>query len=289
MSPTGSPPPCASWLLSGIEILISHPRFYGRNRQRNDASAVQLPIPSSRATVPTGYGYVLPDQNGWSRYLHFEAAWLAVLTGLLYVIFGLLAGISGRIVSRRRRPDVADTLGGRREAFAVQTGNCGRSRVVQRAPAAHVSVGDLRSLPVGDLDRPGHVPRRRRSLSGRPVTILGGQAIRPHPSLLRLRVLLVLFFLVHVVMVFLAGFRNRMRAMITGRPAEDSGVEMSKFSRRKLITSGIAVTAGASGLAVAARLAQRYGLIPPDAGGLRPWRNTDLRCAEVVDSPLEGA
>jgi DMSO/TMAO reductase YedYZ molybdopterin-dependent catalytic subunit len=42
---------------------------------------------------------------------------------------------------------------------------------------------------------------------------------------------------------------------------------MSKFSRRKLITSGIAVTAGASGLAVAARLAQRYGLIPPDAGG----------------------
>jgi DMSO/TMAO reductase YedYZ molybdopterin-dependent catalytic subunit len=43
---------------------------------------------------------------------------------------------------------------------------------------------------------------------------------------------------------------------------------MSKFSRRKLITSGLAVTAGASGLALAARLAQRYGLIPPDAGGL---------------------
>lgn len=42
---------------------------------------------------------------------------------------------------------------------------------------------------------------------------------------------------------------------------------MSKISRRTLITSGLAVTAGASGLAVAARLAQRYGLIPPDAGG----------------------
>jgi DMSO/TMAO reductase YedYZ molybdopterin-dependent catalytic subunit len=42
---------------------------------------------------------------------------------------------------------------------------------------------------------------------------------------------------------------------------------MSKFSRRKLITSGLAVTAGASGLAAAARLAQRYGLIPPDGGG----------------------
>jgi DMSO/TMAO reductase YedYZ molybdopterin-dependent catalytic subunit len=43
---------------------------------------------------------------------------------------------------------------------------------------------------------------------------------------------------------------------------------MSKFSRRKLITTSLAVTTGASGLAVAARLAQGYGLIPPDAGGI---------------------
>jgi DMSO/TMAO reductase YedYZ molybdopterin-dependent catalytic subunit len=43
---------------------------------------------------------------------------------------------------------------------------------------------------------------------------------------------------------------------------------MSKFPRRKFITTGLAVTAGASGLAVASRLAQRYGLVPPDSGGL---------------------
>jgi DMSO/TMAO reductase YedYZ molybdopterin-dependent catalytic subunit len=42
---------------------------------------------------------------------------------------------------------------------------------------------------------------------------------------------------------------------------------MRKLSRRKLITTGLAVTAGASGLAVAARIARRYGLIPPDAVG----------------------
>ena len=40
-----------------------------------------------------------------------------------------------------------------------------------------------------------------------------------------------------------------------------------KFSRRKLITTGLAVTAGASGLTVAAKLAERYGLIPPDSAG----------------------
>src|SRR5579862_3244155 len=43
---------------------------------------------------------------------------------------------------------------------------------------------------------------------------------------------------------------------------------MIDISRRKLIVSGLAAAAGASGLAVAARLAQKYGLIPPDAGGI---------------------
>jgi hypothetical protein len=43
---------------------------------------------------------------------------------------------------------------------------------------------------------------------------------------------------------------------------------MKSISRRKLITTGIAAAAGASGLAVATRLARRYGLIPPDCGGI---------------------
>ena len=40
------------------------------------------------------------------------------------------------------------------------------------------------------------------------------------------------------------------------------------ISRRRLITTGLTAAAGASGLAVAARLASRYGLVPPDHGGL---------------------
>jgi DMSO/TMAO reductase YedYZ molybdopterin-dependent catalytic subunit len=43
---------------------------------------------------------------------------------------------------------------------------------------------------------------------------------------------------------------------------------MSQISRRRLITAGLATVAGASGMAVAARLARRYGLVPPDHGGL---------------------
>src|SRR5438270_7620293 len=64
-------------LVTGIEILISHPRFYwGETGNVLTPPLFKLPLPSSRATVPTGYGFVLPDQNGWSRYLHFQAAWV---------------------------------------------------------------------------------------------------------------------------------------------------------------------------------------------------------------------
>ncbi len=43
---------------------------------------------------------------------------------------------------------------------------------------------------------------------------------------------------------------------------------MIDFSRRKLILTGLAATAGVSGLGVAARIAEKYGLIPPDHGGI---------------------
>jgi len=41
-----------------------------------------------------------------------------------------------------------------------------------------------------------------------------------------------------------------------------------KLSRRGLITTGLATAAGLSGLAVAAKIADHYGLIPPDWGGI---------------------
>ena len=43
---------------------------------------------------------------------------------------------------------------------------------------------------------------------------------------------------------------------------------MSDFSRRKFINAGLAAAAGVSGIAVATKVAEHHGLIPPDAGGL---------------------
>jgi hypothetical protein len=69
-------------LFSGIEILISHPCFYwGENGNVLTPALFQLPIPSSRSF-----------QNGWSRSLHFQSAWLLVLAGLVYLIAGFLSG-----------------------------------------------------------------------------------------------------------------------------------------------------------------------------------------------------
>ena len=43
---------------------------------------------------------------------------------------------------------------------------------------------------------------------------------------------------------------------------------MNRISRRRVFAAGLGAAAGASGLAAAAKLAQHYGLIPPDGGGL---------------------
>lgn len=58
---------------------------------------------------------------------------------------------------------------------------------------------------------------------------------------------------------------------------------MNPISRRKLLYTGLAATAGAAGLATTARLAERYGLIPPDHGGLYgPGETLTYACQRIL-------
>jgi thiosulfate reductase cytochrome b subunit len=204
-------------LVTGVEILISHPRLYwGETGNVNTRAFITLPIPSSRGSVPTGYGYVLPDQNGWSRYLHFEAAWVAVLTGLLYGAYGVFQGHFRRNLlpaASDLSPKKLATDIGRHLRFPRPSEEEAWSyNVVQRLTYLLVIFVLFPLVIWTGLD----MSPAFASVFPGAVTALGGrQSARTLHFFVS--ILLVLFLLVHVLMVYLAGFRKRVGAMITGR------------------------------------------------------------------------
>ena len=68
----------AALLVSGGAILLAHPRLYwGETGANGSPALIELPIP------------VNLDQSGWGRSLHFLGAWVCVVNGTLYAIWGL--------------------------------------------------------------------------------------------------------------------------------------------------------------------------------------------------------
>jgi thiosulfate reductase cytochrome b subunit len=210
-------------LVTGLEIVVSHPRFYwGEVGNVNTEPLFQIPIPASRSLVPTGYGYTLPDQNGWSRYLHFQSAWLLVLTGLLYVAVGLFRGHFRRelvppraeLSSKRLMASIVKHLRFKRPS-AEETWSY---NVLQRlAYLAIVFVAFPLIVWTGLAMSPSFV-----SAFPWTVNVLGGQQSARTLHFF-LTGVLVLFLLVHVLMVIVAGFWSRVRAMITGRASAKEG------------------------------------------------------------------
>ena len=204
-------------LVTGVEILISHPRFYwGETGNVLTAPLFKIPIPASRDMVPTGYGYTLPDQNGWSRYLHFESAWVLVLTGLLYGVFGFVSGHFRRNLLPARSglswPQLAQQLRLKR----ASPGGGSSYNPLQRLTYLLVIFVLVPLVIWTGLD----MSPAFTSAFPSAVTALGGrQSARTLHFFVS--VLLVGFLFIHVLMIFLAGFRPRVRAMITGRAEQE--------------------------------------------------------------------
>jgi thiosulfate reductase cytochrome b subunit len=207
-------------LVSGIELVISHPRFYwGEEGNVNTTPLFSLPIPASRSAVPTGYGYTLPDQNGWSRYLHFQTAWLVVPTGLLYVLYGVRSGH----FRRNLLPSRADlSPGALAKVFANHLhfklgGNDHRYNPLQRIAYLAVIFAAFPLMICTGLAMSPEIAGAFPFL----VKVLGG-----HQSARTLHffdtVFLVVFLLAHILMVYVTGFRDRMSAMIFGKSKENS-------------------------------------------------------------------
>ena len=184
-------------LLTGIEILISHPRFYwGETGNVQTQPLFKIPIPASRSTVPTGYNFRLPDQNGWSRALHFQSAWFAVLTGLLYVVFGFVTGHFGKNLLPAKTGPYNPI---QRLVYLV---------VIFFLFPLVIWTGLAMSPAIASVFPPI-------------VTILGGQQSARTIHFF-VSGLLAFFVLVHVIMVYRAGFWKLTRAMVTGRLKERS-------------------------------------------------------------------
>jgi thiosulfate reductase cytochrome b subunit len=162
-------------VVSGIAILLAHPRLYwGETGSVGTPSLIDLPLP-----------FVLAGQSGWGRYLHFLSAWVCVLTGLSYVLSGIL-----RQHFRREFLDY--------------------DRVQRIAYLGVVFVLLPLMIWTGFAMSPAII-----SVFPALVIVFGGQQSARTIHFCA-AVLLVLFFFVHVAMVWRAGFRNRVGAMITG-------------------------------------------------------------------------
>jgi thiosulfate reductase cytochrome b subunit len=204
-------------LLSGIEIVISHPRFYwGEAGNSLSPPLFKIPIPASRSTVPTGYNYTLPDQNGWSRSLHFQSAWLAVFIGIVYGLYGLLSShFRKNLVPDLTRQSISQSISSH---LSFEASPAGDYNVLQRISYLFV-IFILSPLVVwtGLAMSPAFV-----SAFPLTVTSLGGQQSARTIHFF-VTILFVLFLLVHLGMIVLTGFTSRMRAMITGRAQEHIG------------------------------------------------------------------
>ena len=204
-------------VVTGGEIVLSHPRFYwGETGNVNTPVLFKIPVPATRHLVPTGYGYTLPDANGWSRALHFQSAWFVVLTGLLYGIYGVVSGHFRREIVPGKGERSLNAF------FATLKSHLKFARPSDEEAHSYNLLQKLSYLFVLFVAFPLVIwtglalsPTWDAAFPAT-VNLLGGrQSARTIHFFVS--VFLLLFALVHVLMVWFAGFWSRTRAMIVGR------------------------------------------------------------------------
>ena len=204
-------------LITGGEIVISHPRFYwGEVGNSTMQPLFSLHIPSSRATVPTGYNYVMPDQNGWSRALHFQAAWLLALTGLIYGIAGFWTGhFRKNLVPDRSQRTWSAFRGVMRKTFRRGPPDSTEAQSYNAVQRATYLIVIFVLFPMVIWTGLAMSPAFTGAFPWTVIALGGRQSARTLHFFLSGA--LLLFLVVHFAMVYLAGFKSRTRAMITGR------------------------------------------------------------------------
>lgn len=219
-------------VFSGFAILMVHPRLYwGEGGNDLTPALVELPISRNhqhggwtertaitadpRGPVSANRTYDIFNQNGWARSLHFLAAWILVLPGLVYLLTGLAEGhfrerflpVRGELTTANLLRDLSDHL-----RFRMPVGTAGsRYGLLQKLTYALIVFAAAPLVVLTGLTMSPAVTASVPIL----LRVFGGYQSARTIHFVAF-VALVLFVVAHVVMVVRTGFRRQMRAMTTG-------------------------------------------------------------------------
>jgi thiosulfate reductase cytochrome b subunit len=219
--------------MSGVFILAVHPRLYW-GEVGNDLVPAILEIPISANHRPEGFertvdfaavsdtafsanrNYEIFNQNGWARSLHFLAAWFFLIAGMIYVLAGFASGHArSELLPKGGDFSLAKLGQDLREHLRPKPGAIGAGPpygIVQR-----ISYGVVLfiAMPLMVLTGISMAPAITAAFPFL-LDIFGGYQSARTIHFFSFAVLL-LFFFVHVAMVFVTGFGRQMRAMILGK------------------------------------------------------------------------
>ncbi len=211
---------------------MAHPRLYW-GEVGNDLTPALIELPISRnhqhggwesngpfsdepgSPVSASRTYDIFNQNSWGRSLHFLAAWFLVLSGVVYLLVGLVTGH----LWRRLVPRIAEVTAVqlwqecvRHVRLQIPRATGGpQYGLLQRCAYSAIIFFVLPLAVVTGLAMSPAITAAYPFLSG----MFGGfQSARTIHFLASL--VLVLFLVVHVLMVVLSGFTRQIRAMTIG-------------------------------------------------------------------------
>jgi len=215
-------------LITGIEMIMVHPRFYWGN-VGNDLTPALFELPVSRnyqhggwensqpffnnasSPVSASRTYDIFNQNGWGRSLHFLSAWVLVFTGIIYLLTALYKKhVQRNILPRKKelgyKQSYKDVAAHLRMRIAFVKGP--QYGLLQKIS---YSVVLFFLLPVIVLTGLTMSPAVTASCPFLLTMFFGAQSARTIHFFAA--VLLVLFLMIHVVMIIRSGFKKHMLAM----------------------------------------------------------------------------
>ena len=166
------------------------------------------------APISADRRYLIFNQNGWARSLHFLAAWLVVCAGLIYLVAGFVSGHLWRnIVPRENQlspsalwQDLKESLRNRIHGAGPPYGR------VQRVSYFLVVLVLAPLMVLTGLTMSPAITATYPLL----LDIFGGYQSARSVHFLAFAALL-LFFVVHLAIVFATGFKRQMKAMTWGK------------------------------------------------------------------------